>query len=405
MTPFATGHATHPDPRMAAALVLAQLRARLAGAPEGETPTLGLVYLTDSCASQAADILALLAAELPAVTDWAGCVGIGIFADSATYVDEPALAVMLCALPPDHYRVFSGVAPLPPGFQARSALVHADPEAPELASLVAELASRSAEDLFGGLVSSRSETLQMAVGGDGNLPGQGLPGGVFTGGLSGVAFGDGVRRITRVTQGCCPVGPSRQVTRAERNLVLELDGEPALDVLLRELAVTLEQPRAVVEALRAALVGLDDAGAAPRWRTGHFDASTRVRPVIGVDPGRRGVAVGEHLVPGERLSFCRRDAAAARADLVRICAEIREELAPEPWPDSAAPAPAQRIAGAVYVSCISRDSAVFGAPGAELAVLRHALGEVPLVGFLAAGEIAGHRVLGHSGVLTVFCHE
>jgi small ligand-binding sensory domain FIST len=37
-----------------------------------------------------------------------------------------------------------------------------------------------------------------------------------------------------------------------------------------------------------------------------------------------------------------------------------------------------------------------------LQVIRHALGDVPLVGFFAAGEIAGQQLCGYTGVLTVF---
>ena len=36
------------------------------------------------------------------------------------------------------------------------------------------------------------------------------------------------------------------------------------------------------------------------------------------------------------------------------------------------------------------------------AVVRHALGDVPLVGFFANGEIARHHLYGYTGVLTVF---
>ena len=44
----------------------------------------------------------------------------------------------------------------------------------------------------------------------------------------------------------------------------------------------------------------------------------------------------------------------------------------------------------------------FGAPGAEMQIVRHALGDVPLAGFFAAGEIARHHLYGYTGVLTVF---
>ena len=39
---------------------------------------------------------------------------------------------------------------------------------------------------------------------------------------------------------------------------------------------------------------------------------------------------------------------------------------------------------------------------AEMQIIRHALGDVPLVGFFAAGEIARDQLYGYTGVLTVF---
>ena len=36
--------------------------------------------------------------------------------------------------------------------------------------------------------------------------------------------------------------------------------------------------------------------------------------------------------------------------------------------------------------------------------MQHALGDVPLVGFFAAGEIAHQNLYGYTGVLTVFRH-
>ena len=83
MTLFPYGHAAHPDWRMAAALVLAQLRAHMALPHYASTPTLGLLYITDAYVDAARDILDLLAAELPEVTDWTGTVGVGIAANNA----------------------------------------------------------------------------------------------------------------------------------------------------------------------------------------------------------------------------------------------------------------------------------------------------------------------------------
>jgi small ligand-binding sensory domain FIST len=412
---------------MAAALVLAQLRAQMALPDHAQAPSLALLYITDHYASEAEAILAHLSAELPEVTDWTGTVGVGVAANNVEYFDEPAMAVMLCDLSPDQYRVFSGVAPLaasgrvagPDGFVAHTALVHADGNTPELAELIAEVADRTASGyVFGGLSASRSSTVQFAFSSTGNLSGQGAASGVFHGGLSGVAFGPAVGMVSRVTQGAQPVDRERTVTEADGNLVLGLDGEPALDVLLRELDISLDLPELAMPRLRATLVGLTlptgeaaDGVAAPR--RGQFGPEVIVRHLIGLDPGRRGVAIADLAPVGTRLAFCERNVQAARADLTRVCAEVREELEPEELslslatalaasePD-AAPHPARRIAGAVYVSCSGRGGPHFGSPSAELQIVRRALGDVPLVGFFAGGEIAHHRLYGYTGVLTVF---
>ena len=419
---FPYAHATHPQWPMAAALVLAQLRAQMALHGYASSPTLALLYITDHYAPYAEAILEHLGAELPLVTDWSGTVGVGIVSNNVEYWDEPALAVMLLELPSDQYRVFSGVAPLGIGFEAQTALVHADGHTADLGELITEMAERTeAAYVFGGLASSRRRSLQFAIGGDGNISGHGGASGVFEGGLSGVAFGPEVALVSRVTQGCAPVSKPRMVTAADRNLVLELDGEPALDVLLDDLAVSLERPEEAIEAVRNTLVGLVSAQAVSQRQaglsavrsTGNFGDDVTVRHIIGLDPTRRGIAIADYLEAGAELAFCRRNVQAARADLMRICAEVREELEPQEislevahaLQDSeleAAPHPARRIAGAVYVSCSGRGGAHFGGDSAELQIVRRALGDVPLVGFFADGEIARSHLYGYTGVLTVF---
>ena len=415
---FPYAHATHPQWPMAAALVLAQLRAQMALPDYAAQPSLALLYITDYYAPHAKDILEHQSGELPLVTDWSGTVGLGIASNNVEYFDEPALAVMLLELPANQYRVFSGIAPLGLGFEAHTALVHADGSTLELNELIGEMAGRtSAGYLFGGLSSSRSARVQFAVAADGNLSGHGSASGVFSGGLSGVAFTEEVALVSRVTQGCSPVSKARTITEADHNLVISLDGEPALDVMLRDLGITLEQPQEALEVVRATLVALaapPDATAPGMVRhTGNLGSEVTVRHIIGLDPGRRGIAVADLVQPGAQLAFCQRNREAARADLVRICAEIREELEPQelslelasalqPDEAQAAPHPARRIAGAVYVSCSGRGGPHFGGPSAEMHVVRRALGDVPLVGFFAGGEIATDKVYGYTGVLTVF---
>ena len=356
--------------------------------------SLGYVYFTDHYAAHAQALLSELRLRWPGVA-WVGCAGVGVCAGGAEYIDEPALALMLTALPVGRFEVFSGARKLH-RIEAYTAQVHADPGTPDLSELITEMADRTESGyLFGGLASSRAGSLHIADG-------------VWQGGLSGVAYTRDVALISRVTQGCQPVGPTREVTGCERNIATELDGLPALDCLLTDLGMAaLDDPRAALPRLRATLVGLTDATDTALARGGQFGVDTRVRHLVGLDPGRKAVAVADLLRPGMRLAFCQRDVQAARRDLVRICSEIRDELETQDEPALAGAArplqqPLRRVQGAIYVSCTGRGGPHFGGPSAELKIIQHALGDVPLVGFFAAGEIARHHVYGYTGVLTVF---
>jgi small ligand-binding sensory domain FIST len=429
---FPYGHATHPDAGMAVALVLTQLKAQMVG-DEGyaRQPSVGVLYLTEALAAQAPGMVQALRSALPCVTRWVGSTGMGVLANGAEYVEEPALAVMLLDIAPEDCRVFSGRAPLSgavrEGFLAATALVHADGRTPDAAGLLAELAGQvSSRYVFGGLAVGQGVVPTIAVEGPVPDPVQACadvrsaPGaaaataaaqaGVWTGGLTGLAFGPGVHLLSRVTQGCCPVGVRHTITEARDQVIYALDHEPALDVLMDELGVGAESAHHAVERLRATLVGLSppapaDGGQRPLLHRQLGDDQV-VRHLIGVDPLRHGVAVADTVTAGQTLVFCQRNADTARADLVRVCTEIREAL--EEDSDSiephAQPAPrfARRVLGAIYISCAGRTGAHFGAPGAEMAIVRHALGDVPLVGMFAGGEIAHHRLYGYTGVLTVF---
>ncbi len=405
MALFAHAHATHPDWQMALALAAAQIESQRADASGiyVREPTLGWVYFSDHYAAQAEALLAELQMRWPGVA-WVGAVGVGIAANGVEYMNEPALALMLADLPREHFRVFSGAQPLqraPAGFEASAAQVHADGRATDLNDLVVQMSERTATGyLFGGLASARTRIVQIADG-------------VFEGGLSGVAFGPEVPLVSRVTQGCQPIGPVRRVTAGERNVMTELDGVSALDCLLADLGVSGREPREALPRIQQTLAGLVDPSDEAISRPGQFGADTRVRHLIGIDPARGGVAIGDEVEEGLQIAYCRRDTEAARRDLVRICSEIREEVEPEMISVETAlalqgaeadqaPHPERRIAGAVYVSCLGRGGAHFGGPSAELAIVRRALGDVPLVGFFASGEIARRHLYGYTGVLTVF---
>jgi small ligand-binding sensory domain FIST len=385
---FVQAHAAHADWRVALSQSLRQIQTRIEarGALKGETApfTLGWCYLSDYYAPQAEAVLDELRLRLPGVA-WVGTTGIGVAASGVEYIDEPALVLMMAPLPRESFRLFSGRQPLPvasSGFAAHTALVHADGSEPDVQELIHELSARTATGyLFGGLSSARNRPLHMADG-------------VFAGGLSGVAFGPEVGLVSRMTQGCQPIGPVREITAAERNLAITLDGEPALECALRDLGLRRDAPDdEVVHALSSTLVGLITAPEDVPMRPGQFGAETAVRHLVGLDRQYQVLAIAEQIEPGMRMAFCTRNAQAAQRDLVRIATEVRDEVES---------GPARHMAGALYVSCSGRGGPHFGGRHAELQMVRKALGDLPLAGFFAGGEIARNHLYGYTGVLTVF---
>jgi small ligand-binding sensory domain FIST len=315
---------------------------------------LGFVYVTDALLGQTEDILQALRTQT-GVVDWIGTVGTGVIASGTEYQDEPAMAAMVADIEP--YAVFSGRLPLREG-TAHLAIVHADPAAPDVAGLVSDMSAKLMSGyVIGGISSSRSKTMQVANE-------------VLSGGLSGAGLGKEVGLATRLTQGCTPFPGRFRVTACEENVIATLDGRPALDVLLE----TVKGDKAQL------LIGLP----VPGSDAGDYTA----RNLVGIDPKNRLIAIGDVIEPGAELMFCKRDAAAAREDLVRILAELKAAI--------------PRPRGALYYACVARGEHMFGSRGAELGLIRQALGDVPLVGFFCNGEISRDRLYGYTGVLTLF---
>lgn len=394
-TRFCSAHASFPDWRTCTERLLEQLAVQQADPARFPRANLGIVYISTALAEHAQDIHGLLSART-GVTDWVGAIGGSLIASGTAYHDEPAIVTMLLTLPGDSFQIFHGTArPRPVGSQTStgawanwSALVHADPSLPDIADLVADMSSKvEGGHLFGAVASGDAVPLPQ------------IANRTLDGGLSGAVFSSDVRLRTRLTQGCVPLASAHQVSRCEENLVLELDGHPALDVLLQDLGVD--------DQIRASRDGQVLLGAFPaqKLRLGLYaglgnaldsqpDVSIdwQVRSVMGIDPQNRVVAIGGEAVVGERLVFCTRDARAARRDLVGMVTSLRDGIESE----------GLKIKGGVYFTCMARGETLAGQLDEETAVLRENLGDIPLIGLAGNGEIAGRHLHSYSGVLTLF---
>ena len=413
MSLFPVAHASHEDWRAATEQVVLQLRGQLLR-QSLQPHRLGLVYIAQGLVPHAQPLLALLARELPQVTDWVGSSGHAVLAMEHEYSESSSLAVMLLDLPAAHYRVYSGVAPLAQsgaeaGFEAHSALVHSSIDQPDLAELLLELSERiSSGNLFGALSSEQGVQFACRAEDLPRLRAQASVG-IFHAGFSGVAFDADVACISRLAQGCAPLGAGLEITEARGPVVLELEGEPALPRLLQMLDV--EASPSAGGGWQAALSQLrkTQAAIAPLGRgleRGALTDEAQVLHIVGLDPVRQGVALSSPVEAEHTVIFCQRQSSAARHELMQMGAALKDALQPdfadagsETMAEAAVP---QHIRGAIYVSSKGRGSELFGGADAELKLLRHALGPVPLIGLVAEAQLMDAHVHQLAGVLTVF---
>ena len=166
-----------------------------------------------------------------------------------------------------------------------------------------------------------------------------------------------------MSQGCRPIGRPLVVTRAERNVVYELAGQPALERLMEMARNGMSESdiRLINQGLHLGLV-IDEHKA--DFGRGDF----LVRNVIGADQSNGAIGVGDVVEVGTTVQFHVRDADAADEDL-------RELLGPAP-PMGRCCSPA--TAGA---------SRLFATPNHDAEVVGDSLGDPPVAGFFAAGEL------------------
>ena len=340
---------------------------------------LGLLYVTAPLAPYLRELLDELRSKTE-IDDWIGTVGTGICFTGREIYDEPAAAIMLASLPGDSFRLIpAGIGPLGEMLtanrewvaehQANFAIVHADPRNPHIPQIIESLANDlDSGFLVGGLASADDHNYPLQIAGE--LCGEGL---------SGVLLSSEVPVISGLTQGCTPLGSKHTITRCDRNILVNLDSRPALDVFREDIGEVLSKDLSRVAGYIFA--GLP----VPGSDTGDY----LVRNLIGIDPGQKLLAIGDVLEEQATIMFCKRDGDSARQDMLRMLDDLGKRAK-------------GGIRGGVYYSCLGRGRHQFGENSEELKMIRDELGDFPLVGFFANGEISHKRLYGYTGVLTLF---
>lgn len=229
-------------------------------------------------------------------------------------------------------------------------------------------------------------TAPVAVSADGTISAQSDACGLAIAGLA---------PVVDASAACKLLTPFYPVDEVQAGMVLRLGGRPALDVLSALGGQTASEgsPPIVFAALS------DEPEPAGRERY-------VVRPIRGIDPGRRGVMVGAEARIGTRLAFAARDAAAGKELLEQSARQVSVQTTG---------ASARFL---LYFTCAGRGQGLYGAPGVESRILRKRFGDLPIAGMHSSFELlpraaatgaegarpAGGpvRVAMYSGVLALF---
>lgn len=211
---------------------------------------------------------------------------------------------------------------------------------------------------------------------------------VATDALSGALVRSSGSILVGVTHGCQPVGRPFTVTKADGNIIWEIAGARAADVLAKVLLEISPDPRLTLQ--QGLFLGI--AHNPSKYPLGHGDFV--VRNLTRIDADQGALVVSEHVQVGQTVQFHVLNRDAAHQDLLLMLTRLRVRLANRP-PQFG-----------LYFNCVGRGQALFGSLHHDVSLIRETLGEFPLAGFFSNAELAPlndvNYVHQYTGVLAVF---
>lgn len=177
-----------------------------------------------------------------------------------------------------------------------------------------------------------------------------------------------VRLRTVVSQGCRPIGQPFVVTKAERNILHQLGGRPALLQLKQIFDELPTRDQVLVQ--RGLHVGRAMSEYKDRFEQGDF----LVQNVIGIDPQTGAIATGGYVRAGQTVQFHVRDQESADAELKQMLAALKKT-------------PGAAPAGGLLFTCNGRGTRLFKEASHDAGLIARTFGDLPLAGFFAQGEI------------------
>ncbi len=363
---------------------------------------LGLVFISSAYASEYSRVMPLLQERL-SVPVLIGCGGSGIIGMNAQgEVQEvegtPALSLSLAHLPDVGVHAFyippDSLPDLDSPPSAWVDLIGVLPQEQPQFILLAEPFSSGVSDLLQGLDFAYPGSAK--VGGLASAGAMSVQSGLFYSsqerqqvpslyrdGTVGVALTGNIVLETIVAQGCRPIGQPYQVTKVERNILLELTEQDSTNMttseaksrlpleILRNLIQSLsEEDRQLAQHSLFVGVARDEF----KQQLGHGDFL--IRNLLGVDPRVGAIAIGALIRPGQRIQFHLRDARTSEEDLELLLQQYQKEASKS-----------TDAVGALMFSCLGRGEGLYGKPNFDSQLFHRYLNSTQLGGFFCNGEI------------------
>jgi len=347
---------------------------------DGAAPDVAFVFFSPHHRARAVDLVEAVADTL-LPRHWIGCSAGGIIGGGHEVEERPGLSITAARLPGVDVRTFRlDATDLPdPDAPPRAwdgALGVPASERPHFVVL-ADPFSFSADDLVRGLdYAYPASTKAGGLASAGDRPGQNVlvvDGDQLRSGAVGLALTGAIAVDTIVAQGCRAIGSPMRVTRAQDNLIVELDGRPPLEVLRELLPRLSDRDQRLARSALFLGVATDPLVDEPA-----HDAYL-IRNILGVSPDNGALAVGDEPRAGQSVRFHLRDALASAEDLEGAMGRYAEHVLARPG--------SSRPAGALLFSCMGRGQNLYGRPDHDTDLFREKIGDVPLGGFFANGEI------------------
>ncbi len=343
---------------------------------------LGLVFISSAFTSEYSRLLPLLRERL-AVPVLIGCSGGGIIGTSQwgqtkELESEPALCLTLARLPGVNIHPFHVIAEELPDLDSPPSawldLIGVSPSPTPYFILLSGSLSSGITDLLKGL--------DFAYPGSVTVGGQASGGGIsgrttlfyndclYHEGTIGISLSGNIVLEAIVAQGCRPIGKPHQVTKGDRNIILELDEQVPL-IVLRDLIASLSEEERML-AQNSLSVGM----AMDEFKQDLHPGDFLIRSILGVDPSAGAIAITDYIRPGQRLQFHLRDGQASAEDLEFLLMHYQKQQVSE-----------TAAFGALMFSCVARGEGLYGKPNVDSELFRRYLKNIPLTGFFCNGEI------------------